>query len=1328
MWNSRPVRILWHSFSWLTRVFILATVVAAMLLAFSIMGLRYWLLPNIERYHEQITSALTNSLGRTVYIEKISGDWQGLRPRLDMKNLSILDEQKQPALVLPEVRVSISWLSLLSAKLRFSSLEIDRPELLIRRDEHGALFVGGVPIISRGGTDYKLADWLLLQSRMVARNALIVWVDEQRGAPPLVFENVNVRIESTFNHHRFALRALVPTELASPLDIRGDFRGDSFADMASWRGQVFTQLQHADITAWRAWVDLPKQLSRGHGAFRAWLDVAAGKFSRMQIDLAVRDVATKLADDVPELTMMRLQGRATWHALAHGFELETERLTMRLENGVSLPTTNLYLRIMNQQGTQPASGEIRANTLQLETLVSLANFVPIPSDLRAELDAFAPRGKVDGLKAKWQGSPQHLSGFSIKGKFQDIAVRQVRKMPGFSSLSADISGDQDHGNLRIKSQQLLLEAPDVLREPLQFDSLNSEASWRHQGGELLLEVDRLAVSNADIEGVAHGSYRTAQGTPGILDLSVDLKRADLRQAARYTPLVAVNRKVNDWLHDGLLAGSSNDFHLRLLGNLNDFPFERAGTGQFELTSHFHDATVHFASDWPDIEYAQGRLEMRGKRVQVSCDEANSGGVPLHDVLIAVPDINEAAPSLQIKVKASGDTAGFLQYIQLSPVRGYIEGFTDPVSAQGAGELEIALHIAHLGEAAVELQGRYHIYNNRVDLGGNIPLLSKLNGVLNFTQSGLQTEQLSAEILGGPAKIDVKTTPGGGAVANLSGINNIDVWRADHPYPGLERVHGGAAWKARVVANGQSFNVQIDSSLQGLRSDFPVPFNKSQGDALPLSIAIKSGSLQGGKERLAEGQIYTTVQVDRLLGASVLVQSRYGKHVVKRAEIKFGAQAAWPQREGVWLSGAIPELTVQGWDGLHVGQVQGEGLLTAPYIDGADLHIGKLNGYGHSVAGLNIRASKRGAGMTAQLSSPSLNGEVVWLPAGFQNGGKLIARLSDFNWLADATAQSADVMPAASAVSVAPLTPNILHPGALPALEVAIDQLQVSGKKLGRLELVGHPDGDSWRLRRLLLTNPDGSLSGDGIWSGGGGRPQTRVNLLLQINNAGKILDRSGFPNSVKDGSGKLAANLAWTGAPEAFNLKTLEGTLKLDTGKGQFLKIDPGVGKLLSVLSLQALPKHIALDFADVFSSGFQFDNINGNALIRDGKMTTQDFHIDGSAAKVLMTGSVDLNHETQDLRVEILPNIGGGVSLISAFAINPIVGLSAFVVDKILGSPLDKLVSFEYNINGTWSDPNVVKLGEKPIALPAKMPVPADSASAVPATESNKSLQPTEK
>lgn len=1321
MWNSRPVRLLWHSFNWLTRIAIVLATTVGVLLAIGIIVLRYWLLPDIEQSHEKITSSISRAIGRTVTIEKIAGDWQGLRPRLSLTKLSILDDQKNPALVLPSVRVSVSWLSLLTAELRFASLEIDRPELLIRRDAQGNMFVGSVAVVPQQGGDNRLSDWLLHQSHMVARNALIVWLDEQRGAPPLVLENVDVRIESFFNHHRFALRAIAPADLASPLDVRGDFHGASFSDMKNWRGQLFTQLEYADITAWRPWLNLPKEFSRGRGAIRGWLNVTAGNISRLQVDLAVKDVATRLADDVPEMMLRSLRGRATWHALESGFELETKKLTMQVENGVALPTTDLYLRILNAQDAKPASGEIRANLLQLETLVSLVNFVPIPADLRAELDSFAPRGKVENLRAQWQGTPQHLDGFSLKGNFQNIALRQVGKLPGFSGLTAEIDGNQEGGHLRVNSRQLRVDAPGIMREPVLFHALSGAASWQHHSKELEVNVANLAVSNADLEGRAHGSYRTLKGTPGVLDLTVDLSRADIHQTARYTPLIAVNRKINDWMHDGLLAGSSNDFHLRILGNLNDFPFDKSGQGEFELRAQVQGAAVQFIKEWPAIENARGKFLMSGKKLELLGAEATSVGVPLRDISVQVPDITLDRPEFLTKLKSSASTRDFLQYVQHSPVRGYAKGFTDTIHAQGKGELDFALRIPKLGEELVEVQGNYRLHNNEIDLGGRVPVMRKVNGELRFSQTGLETHQLTAQILGGPAEVHVKTTPVG-VLASLNGKCDLGILSQTNPHPVFNYVRGSSAWTAQIKAENKSLHVQIDSSLQGISSALPVPFAKAENASLPLSIELKSSPLHTPKERGVENQRDISIELGKLLSAKAVQQTQHGVENIKRAAINFGGQGKWPEQDGVWLVGNLPELSVQGWNGL-MSQSGTPASAVVP-IDGADIHIDKLTGYGYALNDLHIGATRRGDGVAAQLDSKPVYGEVVWQPHGYQNAAKLSAHLKRFYWPGDSGVGIAQS-------GVAPVevqSGQPVQPGTLPTLDVLIDDFQVTGKRIGRLELAGHPDGDSWRLRRLMLTNPDGGLNGDGVWLGGTGNPQTKINLTLAISNAGKILDRSGYPNTVKNGDGKLQANVAWLGAPEAFNLKTLEGSLKLDAGKGQFLKIDSNASKLLSVLSvfsLQALPKHIALDFTDVFSEGFQFDNINGNIAIHNGHMNTQDFHIDGSAAKVTMKGGVNLLEETQDLRVEILPSIGSGVSLISAFAINPIFGVSTYVVDKLLGNPLDKLVSFEYNISGTWQDPSVVKVGEKPVPIRVKEVPPLEATEPVKVPVPSKSVQP---
>jgi uncharacterized protein YhdP len=231
-----------------------------------------------------------------------------------------------------------------------------------------------------------------------------------------------------------------------------------------------------------------------------------------------------------------------------------------------------------------------------------------------------------------------------------------------------------------------------------------------------------------------------------------------------------------------------------------------------------------------------------------------------------------------------------------------------------------------------------------------------------------------------------------------------------------------------------------------------------------------------------------------------------------------------------------------------------------------------------------------------------------------------------------------------------------------------------------------------QLDSLRITNPDGVLNMTGKWQAV--PEQTQVNLRLEISDAGKILSRSGYPDGLKDGSGTLESNLYWSGAPDTFSYSKLNGTLNLKVGKGRFLKVDPGVGKLLGVLSLQSIPRRISLDFADVFSDGFQFESITGNAQIVNGLLLTSDMMLSGAAAKVTLAGQVDMNRETQELKVRILPAIGDNVSLLS-FAAGPAVGVGVLLANKILRDPLDKLVSFEYNVSGSWADPKVEKIGK---------------------------------
>jgi uncharacterized protein YhdP len=192
----------------------------------------------------------------------------------------------------------------------------------------------------------------------------------------------------------------------------------------------------------------------------------------------------------------------------------------------------------------------------------------------------------------------------------------------------------------------------------------------------------------------------------------------------------------------------------------------------------------------------------------------------------------------------------------------------------------------------------------------------------------------------------------------------------------------------------------------------------------------------------------------------------------------------------------------------------------------------------------------------------------------------------------------------------------------------------------------------------------------------------------------------GYPDAIKGAPTTLSGQLAWAGSPTEFDYPTLTGAFRLTTGRGRFTKIEPGIGKLLGVLSLQALPRRISLDFQDVFSEGFAFDEITGDVRVTNGVMATDNLRLLGPAAKVDIAGDTDLAKETQHLSVHVQPALSTGVSAGAAllFLANPLVGAAvgagSLLAQSVLKDPIEQFFSYQYTVTGGWSDPVVTRGG----------------------------------
>ena len=316
-----------------------------------------------------------------------------------------------------------------------------------------------------------------------------------------------------------------------------------------------------------------------------------------------------------------------------------------------------------------------------------------------------------------------------------------------------------------------------------------------------------------------------------------------------------------------------------------------------------------------------------------------------------------------------------------------------------------------------------------------------------------------------------------------------------------------------------------------------------------------------------------------------------------------------------------------------------------------------------------------AGWSATMSTAEFAGDVVYRTEG---SGRLLARFTRFAVPEDSpSAKPGEVLKD------------------LPAVDIVADNFTHRGRKLGRFEVLARHEGRDWRIDKFTVTNSDSALSGSGLWKQAESS-RTSLDFKLDVSDAGQFFDRLGYPDHLKSGHGKLEGALTWNGDPVTIDYATLGGNLQMQAEDGQFLQIEPGVGKLVSLMSLQMLPRRIALDFRDVFSKGFQFDHIASSMNIERGVMALKEFRMGGPAADVEMTGQVDLMLETQNLSVKVIPQLGDSASTVVGL-LNPIAGIATLIAGRLFNNPLGKLFAFEYVISGTWTDPKVVKVEPPP-------------------------------
>jgi uncharacterized protein YhdP len=530
---------------------------------------------------------------------------------------------------------------------------------------------------------------------------------------------------------------------------------------------------------------------------------------------------------------------------------------------------------------------------------------------------------------------------------------------------------------------------------------------------------------------------------------------------------------------------------------------------------------------------------------------------------------------------------------------------------------------------------------------------------------------------------------------------------------------------------------VDSTMRGASIDLPAPVGKTAGEIAPLHIERRPDA-RGQSDAL-------TIEIARVGRALVHRQLVGDAATVERVLVLLGRAAAQPaenDRPGAWVRGDLASLNLDDWLALRTqlqargGGASGAGASAGPTLRGVDIDATVLQAFGRKFNDVKASARSVGDDWRVQLTTRESAGTADWRAAtpAFPNG-RLVARLTRMS-----VPEEGELTPWQGADPAKPRGENDANPW--PELDVKSDALISKGRDLGRFEVVAHPQATDWRIEKMTLGSEGGQVRAEGWWRAAGRAQLTRLDVSLEASDAQAMLRRFGFPDVMRAAPTTIKGQLEWPGAPSEFEPAVLSGSLALTVGPGQFTKIEPGIGKLLGVLSLQALPRRITLDFRDVFSEGFAFDTIEGNVKIARGVMTTQDLRLQGPAARVDITGDADLAKETQNLNVRVLPALSSTFSAGTAgaamllLAANPLVaaavGAGTLLAQKVMKDPLEQMFSYDYRVTGAWSDPVVERVGARPLptapggtGTTAAQPVAPGTPAAQPAATGTPSAQP---
>jgi uncharacterized protein (TIGR02099 family) len=1323
--HRRLRTFLWKCWYRIWAVIAIGTILVA--LVFGIARMLFLLVPG---YKAELESMASQALGHNVSIGNITTDWKWFRPRLKLLNVVVhAGGDGAEILQVGQLILGVNLLdSAFERKLDVDDITLQGAAIRVSRDAKGGVTVQDLPVYSPA-TDLpagansghlpaannepaeagdKPAAEFELTIPPVLQNRTIKLADISIDYSDAIFDlhyfapNVDIALQFQTGKAALYLDVKLPAELGERLELAIETDGD-LETPKELNGRVFFRGTGLEPANWKQPVWVAEKVKSGTLDLSLWFDIRqpgdidiSGTVKAVNVDLVLPVAEGKQAGNwrAEELQLKYYARSDGKNIRAHIKDLQFKR------DGREWLPGGISLRTPKDRAVRFKKGELAVDFLRLEDIwSSVSTYIPY---MQAAQDAglVSAHGDLDSVYLRWDFTHAQQR-ILAQGNFKSLALYGENNIPTIKGVTGSVRMNDTRLAVNLDIETLHIDYPQLFREALPPLSVTGELQVQRDERHIRISSRNFHITNPDVEADSWFEYEIDLDDKNILaDHYSRFEVFNTSAAPRYLPAKRMRGKKGvQYLDNAFISGGVKNGELTLRGPLNKMPF-RNGEGVFRVEFDSDNNVLNFWEPGPYATGIRAHAVFDGPSMVIYGYETKVLDSVGHDITVRIDNFKDAPLLVSANVYGSVDDAW--TYIKETELKDIFEVVADQMSVGGmqAATLEMNIPI-HNDDLAPEDQLRSRIsidgglYAGKVSFRDWKLHFADVNSRVRFTEASVKAEPFSVLLNEQPVTvhIDSETVNRENIVtAHLQGDIAVGDFLQSIEIPVADFVHGRSLMRAALEMeigdrdddNRRNPLLRVSGDLQGVAVNLPEPLLKPAGLAASLSIAAE----------FEKPDVITRFRYRDRIGGVIRSEHGEGAPQITYADIKLDAKGLLPvqtaprgvtQTEpGIFIEGGVEAVNIDAWRDMP--WMQGNksvGILDK--IETINIFTEQFTYLNRTVDNLQLDIRPELHNWKFQLASDLINGQVLIPRKGFATRG-LSVDLEYFNYdeIHTGTGGKQPV------------------PSDIPPFRIKIDRLWLNDWDLRDVVMLADRSENAVTVHSLRINDPAVGLVGSGEWSmDDQGNHYTKAKLKFDSGNIGEGLSRFGFANLIKGSTGTAEFDIAWDAMPSEFDLAILQGSAKLDFKQGQVLNIEPGSGRILGLLSLQMIPRRLALDFRDLFNEGFAYDDMAGSFSFSDGHAYSSDYRINGPVGRIEISGRTGLVDQDYDQHIKFRPKLSSSLPIIGAIVGGATGGWAMVVMDsmvRIFGGDTDDLIQAHYTVTGSWADPLIT-----PVKRPKK-------------------------